>query len=282
VSLPLPPETSSLTVVQEGVVADLTRDGVAVVSFGELFPDRRAWDELAEDVGRFVAETEDILPSMSREQRVKAFGKAFLVRRYRPRLDAKGSKRISMSPNDPWMRFGTSNEVLGIVAAYRGRLVRLHDFDNWYTVPDPEAPERIASQQWHRDGWEDHLVKVFMYFSDVDEEAGPFEYIRSSAGGGKYGSLWPWQDKEVYPPQDELAAQVDEADLVSLTGPAESIVFCDTSGFHRGGFARTRPRVLSYHTYLSDEAAAHHKRKFDVDWSDDGAGLSAEARYALD
>jgi len=159
--------------------------------------------------------------------------------------------------------------------------MRLNDFDNWYTVPDPEAPDRVASQQWHRDGWDDHIVKVFTYFSDVDTEAGPLEYIRGSAAGGKYGSLWPWQEKEVYPPQDELAAAVDKRDCVSLPGAAGTIVFCDTSGFHRGGFARTKPRVLSYHTYLSDEGTARHTRKFDVDWSGNDAGLPPESLYAL-
>jgi hypothetical protein len=266
----------ALSAAQERAVEDLKRDGVALVRFADLFEDASTWDGLANDMGGFIAETEGVLPRMSREQRAKEFGKAFLVRRYR-RKDKKG--RATFDADTPWVRYGVSSEMLGIVNVYRGCRVRLHDFDNWYTVPDPEAPERIASQQWHRDGWEDHLVKVFTYFSDVDAEAGPFEYVRGSAAGGKYGSLWPWEDKEVYPPQDELEAAIDQRDCVSLTGSAGTIVFCDTSGFHRGGFARTKPRILSYHTYLSDEGAARHKRKFDVELS--GAGLAPESLYAL-
>jgi hypothetical protein len=281
-SAPSPRSELALTAVQERAVEDLRRDGVAIVSFPDLFDDASFWTELAGDIGGFVAETEGALPSMSRDDRVAAFGKAFLVRRFRARKDAKGPKRVTVSPGDPWVRLGTSGEMIGIVTTYRESMMRLHDFDNWYTVPDPDVPDRVASQRWHRDGWEDHIVKVFTYFSDVDGEAGPFEYVRGSAAGGKYGSLWPWQDKEVYPPQDELAAAIDRRDCVSLTGVAGTIVFCDTSGFHRGGFARTKPRVLSYHTYLSDEGQRRHRRKFDVDWSGDGAGLPPESRYALD
>ena len=252
------------------------------MGFADLFADSSRWTALAEDMGVFVEETESVLPSMSRDDRVAAFGKAFLVRRFRPRQDEQGKKRMTVGVSDPWVRLGTSSDMLGIVTTYRDGLMRLHDFDNWYTVPDPDVPDRVASQHWHRDGWEDHIVKVFTYFSDVDAEAGPFEYVRGSAAGGKYGSLWPWQDREVYPPQDELTAAIDERDCVSLTGGAGTIVFCDTSGFHRGGFARTKPRILSYHTYLSDEGQGRHRRKFDVDWSGDGAGLSPESRYALD
>ena len=41
-----------------------------------------------------------------------------------------------------------------------------HDVDAWYTIPDPRAGDRLASQRWHRDGWEDHIVKVFSEFVD--------------------------------------------------------------------------------------------------------------------
>ena len=151
---------------------------------------------------------------MSHDDRVAAFGKAFLVRRYRVK---KGEDRPTFGLENPWVSMGASPEFLGIVNAYRSEPMRLHDVDNWYTVPDAEAA-RSASQRWHRDGWENHIVKVFTYFNEVDEEAGPFEYVLGSAAGGRYGSLWPWEDKEVYPPQDELEAAVDPADCRSLTG----------------------------------------------------------------
>ena len=266
---------SELTAVQERAVEALRRDGVVIVPFDELFGDEARWSAAAADMAGFVDETEARLPSMSHDDRVAEFGKAFLLRRYRVK---KGEDKPRLSLANPWVSIGASPEFLGIVNAYRGEQLRLHDVDNWYTVPDAEAA-RSASQRWHRDGWEDHIVKVFTYFNDVDEEAGPFEYVLGSAEGGKYGSLWPWEDKEVYPPQDELEAALDPADCRSLTGAPGSIVFCDTSGFHRGGFARTRPRILSYHTYLSDAAQQKHRRKFDVDL--DGAELSEASVYAL-
>ena len=46
-----------LTEAQQGVLESLRRDGIAVVSFHELFGDER-WDDLQTDIGAFVDETE--------------------------------------------------------------------------------------------------------------------------------------------------------------------------------------------------------------------------------
>jgi hypothetical protein len=275
-------EPPALGDAQQRALDALRSVGVAVISFSDLFDDGAVWAELEEDMREFVVATERDLPSLSQDELKALHGKSYLIRRFRPPKGDPGGKRARLLPSNPWVRFGVSPQILDVVNAYRGHLVRLHDVDNWYTVPDPQAAERVASQRWHRDGWENHIVKVFTYFSDVDAEAGPFEYIRGSTTDGRYGSIWPWEESEVYPPQDELGAAIDEADCLSLTGPPGTIVICDTSGFHRGGFARTRPRILSYHTYLSDEAEERHKRLFRVDVSsEDAESLSSAARHAL-
>jgi hypothetical protein len=276
----LSPE-QELTDVQQRVVSALRSDGVAVVPFSELFTDAARWTELEQDMGEFVADAEHQVQTLGPEELKAAHGKSYLLRRFRKPKGSEGPKRRTLRADNLWVRLGTSPEILGVVNDYRERMMRLHDVDNWYTVPYADAEERVASQRWHRDGWENHIVKVFIYFSDVDDEAGPLEYVRSSTAGGKYGSLWPWEEEEVYVPQDEFAAAVADEDVLSLTGSAGTIIFCDTSGFHRGGFARTKPRILSYHTYISEDAQQVRKRIFTVDWQDEGAELTPAARYAL-
>ena len=65
----------------------------------------------------------------------------------------------------------------------------------------------------------------------VDEEAGPFEYIVSSAAGGRYGDLWPWgKGSPRYPPTDELERAIPSAERISATGPTGTLVVCDTRG----------------------------------------------------
>ena len=236
--------------------------------------------ELEADMRAFVDAAERELAGLSRDERRTLYGnKSFLVRRFRAR---KGEPQPSLGPSNPWVRLGVSPELIAVVNAYRDQRMRLHDVDNWYTLPEGEDAERILSQKWHRDGWENHIVKVFTYFSDVDGETGPLEYVRGSATGGKYGSLWPWEDEEVYPDQDEFSIAVDEADRMTLTGPPGTIVMCDTSGFHRGGYARSKPRIVSYLTYLSDGGNSQHRRKFTVDWTVGAEGLSPASRFALE
>ena len=95
--------------------------------------------------------------------------------------------------------------MLDIVNAYRGLWTKLLAIDNVYTVPFPGSEERVGAQKWHRDPEDLHVVKVYLYFSDVYDEAGPFEYIQGSAKGGPYGDVWPWTVRGgTYPPAGEL------------------------------------------------------------------------------
>ena len=276
------PSEPDLSEAQERILDGLRHDGVAVSTFNEIVDDAALWSELEQDIAGFVDETERILPTLSPAEIAAAFEKSFLVRRLRKRKDDRKARMALLGPSDPWVRMGVSSSVLGIVNAYRGAMMRLVDLDNWYTIPSADADARIASQQWHRDPWEDHILKVFTYFSNVDTGAGPFEYVRGSAPGGKYGSLWPWEENGIYPPPDEFAQAIDGRDCVSLTGPPGTMIFCNTAGFHRGGFALTTPRVLCYHTYISAAAQERHPRKFEVDWSGAADDLPAESRYALE
>jgi Phytanoyl-CoA dioxygenase (PhyH) len=256
--------------VQQRVLDTLRRDGIVLVSFEELFDDESLWQALSDDIGAFARETEQQLD----EPRKAVKGKSFIARRY------LGSKETPVFDLDnPWLRLGLFDRLLDVVNAYRGEPVHLIDFDNWYTIPDPTAETRVKSQQWHRDPWDEHITKVFVYFSDVDEDAGPFEYVPQSAPGEQYGDLWPWQPEGVYPPQDEFEATIPSTEWLSATGPAGTVIICDTSGFHRGGWARLRPRILSTQTYVGSTSAK--RPRFELGASAENGGLSPAACAAL-
>jgi len=266
-----------LTPAQTAVLETLRRDGIAIVPFAELVGDDALWGRLADDVDRFVE---------SAKERVRADLAAptekddYLIRRYRAgkaAADAPGED-ARFAADSPWLSLAVDSGLLDIVNAYRGRATKVVDIDQWYTVPFQADHDRVASQRWHRDPEDQHVVKVFVYFSDVDAGAGPFQYVRGSAEGGRYGDLWPWGETDWYPPQDEFEAKIPADERVTATGPTGTVIICDTSGFHRGGFAETSPRVLGYHTYVSP--TSDQRRKFTVDWSGTD-GLTERARYAL-
>jgi hypothetical protein len=267
-------EAPTLNAAQQQVADSLRQDGIAVVSFRDLF-DEATWAELLTDSAPFVAETEEQARNAGPAPAKKH---DFIVRRFLRK--EKDAPKARLSLDNPWLRVGASETMLDIINTYRGHWTRLHYVDNWYTVPFSGADKRIASQRWHRDPEEEHIVKVFLYLSDIDEEAGPFEYIRSSATGGRYGDFWPWADGERHPPEDELNQTVAAEDRLTLTGPAGTMIFCDTGGFHRGGFARTKPRILATWSYVSPTTGKGHR--FEVDFGGREADLPARVLSALD
>jgi hypothetical protein len=254
------------------IVETLRHDGVAVVPFQELF-DERAWAELQADVAPFIRETEEVV----RHAGDRLQQKKYLMRRFwSKKQEAKHRFRL----DDPWLRLFASQTMLEIVNTYRDQWTKLYYVDNWFTVPFINSTERLASQRWHRDPEDEHVVKAFLYLVDVNEGAGPFEYIRGSSRGGRYGDLWPWKTGELYPPQDELVEAVAPDDRLALTGPAGTLVFADTGGFHRGGYSRTTARVLATCTYVSSSSLKD--RRFEVELDGHEAELPAEVRFALD
>ena len=265
------------TPVQQRVFGELRSTGISIVPFAELVDDDDLWSQLKVDMDEFIAGAEHELEHGGGAKRKKDF----LIRKY-----PRGKKKLPIEPailasDGAWLRYAAGDALLGIVNAYRGAQVKLVDFDQWYTVPVGDDAERVASQEWHRDPEDQHVVKVFLYFSEVDGDAGPFEYVQHSAEGFEYGSLWPWGESERYPPTEELEAAIPASERVRATGPVGTLVICDTSGFHRGGYARTKPRILSTHTYVNKKITAERpeRRKFTVDWSD--GELSEASRFAL-
>ena len=267
-----PPE---LTAAEQRVLDLLRGEGMAIVPFDELFQDDALWLELRAEMDEFAERA-----AREADQGGPGGKKDFLIRRF-----PRGKSKLPIEPavlatDSPWLRYAAGGPLLNVVNTFRGTKTKLVDFDQWYTIPVGDDGERHASQQWHRDPEDQHVVKVFLYFSDVDKEAGPFEYVRQSAAGGKYGDLWPWGETERYPPAEELEQRIPASDRLLATGPAGTLVICDTSGFHRGGYARSKPRILATQTYVDRKVTPENRRrKFEVDWREDT--LSDQARFAL-
>jgi hypothetical protein len=259
--------------VQQGIVDRLHDEGYATLPLSEL--DEGVWEELEADAARFVAETEAGLASEhegGESSLRRRAGKEFLVRKY-----AWG---VQLGLDDPWLRLGTNPRLLDLANAYLGMWSKLEYVDVWYTPP-AAADERRSSQRWHRDFNDRHLLKAFVYLVDVDEETGPFEYVPRSAPGGELERLWPWRPLgDNYPPENELEQRIDGR-AVTFTAPKGTIIFCNTSGFHRGGFARANPRVLATFTWDSPASLKALSERNYTYASNNGGALSPAQAFAL-
>jgi ectoine hydroxylase-related dioxygenase (phytanoyl-CoA dioxygenase family) len=268
-------EPPQLNAVQAGIVERLRTDGYAVLPFSEVAPDPGVWNELETNADQFRADTE---AELAREAEGKESnlrrrpGKEFVVRKY-----AYG---VRLGFDDPWLRLGASARLVDIANAYLGLWSKLEYVDVWYTPPAAQQ-DRRSSQRWHRDFNDRHLLKAFIYLVDVDEETGPFEYVPRSAAGGDFDEQWPWRPLgENYPPEDELMQRIADR-AVTFTAPKGTLIFCNTSGFHRGGFARSKPRMLATFTWASPAALkALSERNFSL-VAENGATLAPASRFAL-
>jgi ectoine hydroxylase-related dioxygenase (phytanoyl-CoA dioxygenase family) len=268
-------EPPPLDPVQTGIVDELRREGYAVVPFSELVNDPGEWAQLDAEATRFITETKAEL-SREREGQESGLrrrpGKEFVVRKY--------AYDVQLGLDDPWLRLGLNKRLLDIANTYLGMWTKLEYIDVWYTPPADES-ERKSSQRWHRDFNDRHLLKAFLYLVDVDEETGPFEYVPRSAPGSELDHLWPWRPLgDNYPPDDELAAKI-EGKSVSFVAPKGTVIFCNTSGFHRGGFASGKPRALATVTYSSPASLASLTERNYEFGSDAANGLGPEQQFAL-
>jgi hypothetical protein len=265
----------ALDEVQRGVVDRLRQDGYASLALSELLPDIETWRGLEADADRFVAETEAGLAAEAQgggSDLRRRPGKEFVVRKY-----AYG---VELGLDDPWLRLGLNPRLLDVANAYLEMWSKLEYVDVWYTPP-VHGPDRESSQRWHRDFNDRHLLKAFVYLVDVDEETGPFEYVPRSAPGGELETLWPWRPLgENYPPQEEFAQQIDGR-AVTFTAPKGTIIFCNTCGFHRGGFASSKARVLATFTWDSPASLKALSERNYTFVRRNGATLEPQQTYAL-
>jgi hypothetical protein len=257
---------------QRSILADVKEQGFAVRSFHELVDDAEQWRAIEEQRDRFVASTEADLAAGGEHVRVRP-GKEFVVR-----LQSYG---VELGAADPWFRVVSSQRLLDLANTYLEMWSKLEYVDVWYSVPQPAAAERISSQRWHRDYNDKHLLKVFLYLVDVDEEMGPFQYVAGSQPGGPYADAWGWQPLgQHYPTEEELEGRVPASAVQTFTGPAGTLLFCNTAGFHRGGFSTTRPRVLATATYSSPASLASLTVR-SYEYSGTLDELDPAARFAL-
>jgi hypothetical protein len=234
---------------QRRILEALDGDGYAVIPFTELVPDAELRESVLAQGEAFIADSErglaDEAEGAAATLRRRA-GKEFVVRAY-------SFEGVTLDPaRDAWFSVCASRRLLDIANSYLRMWAKLSYVDMWYTAPQPAGVERAASQLWHRDFDDKHLLKAFLYLVDVDSSAGPFEYVGASQAGGKYGDAWQWGPMRTGRVTEEDVQKHVPADAIkTFVAPRGTVILCNTSGLHRGGFATERPRALATATYCS-------------------------------
>ncbi len=286
----------TLTAGQRELVESLTTKGVAAASLGQAGIEFGDWSALQEKIGEFARLSTDRITAATASYSDKLdlgsleHNRERFRRFFRDKSEAKlddyilkmNPENSVLSSSHPLLTIGLSTPVLRVVSSYMNLWPKLIYADAWYSIPiDPG--KRIGSQQWHRDPEDKQMVKVYLYFSEIDEGAGAMEYIvgTSNALGGHGMKIGEWKaaGANLYPSAELVEQSFSAAQHFYCRGPVGTLLFCDTTGLHRGGISRSRPRVVATWTFVTP--ASRYQRRFTVR-PVEGELLTEEARFALD
>jgi hypothetical protein len=219
------------------VLAELNRAGVAITSAERLLGPDSHYQELKEAVNRLEQDlAQRLAASRARADNSVIGEKTFLAELL--------GRRPVLEPENIYARFAIQQGILQIANAYFGMYTRLRYYNIWHTFPT-KTPAR-ESQLWHHDREDHYILKVFVHFSDIDEGAGPFTYARGSHLKGTLRRAPEYSvEGGVKRSNDQQMAEVVEPERwFRGVGPIGTIIFADTRGYHKGGHARERDRVM--------------------------------------
>jgi hypothetical protein len=271
---------SYLNDAQRRVVRDLLACGIAFVQWDDLGVDASEWKRLAA-LADSLAQSTQVVRAISEysdvSSRTTTPNDAYLVKLY--------PEKPTLESSNPLLTVGVAPPVLDTVNTYLDLWSKLIYTDIWHSIP-VDVGRRIGSQRWHRDPEDRRMIKVYSYFRDVGEGAGPLEYLPGSCvtGTGQYRQLWPWKPRGGRYPGDREVEQTIPRSAFSLSvGTSGTFIFCDTNGLHRGGIATTGVRLVATWTFVTPASVPIlSPRRFVVDpTARPSERLSPAATFAL-
>ena len=145
----------------------------------------------------------------------------------------------------------------------------------WLNFPtDSESKE---TQLWHRDSDDLVNLKVFIYLNDVNQNNGPFCFIRKTH---PFGSLHikPQLNENGRVSDEEMNKCVLKKDRLHCLGPEGTIIFADTCGYHKGLKPLQGHRLLLMIQYTSGRPRTGKTMRIK---NIENATLSVEQKFAL-
>jgi hypothetical protein len=262
--------------IQQNVIDELRRQGICIIHFDDLFPAGR-FQELRELAETYVRQpsTQQIIETIRKDaRRDTVSGKDYMITLL--------GDTPTLHRNDTFLEFSLAQEILAIVCGYLNMFTRLVYINLWLNVPTGR-PE-TASQRWHRDPEDRKQVKLYLYLRNVSEQNGAFCYLRETHYTGRFGGIYRQKiNAGNYPQDGSLDGRIPGHLYQVCTGRAGTLVFCDTSGFHKGGHVVEGQRLLFNSMYTSNASAPVMTRyKYYSIASFKGGRFSEPAEYAID
>lgn len=216
--------------IRKKILSDLRQNGIAFSTIDEFFPQIDFLDQMKAWIDR---NNKNLVYKEKKEFLMSYHGNADSI--------------LDLDSNNPFINFYLSVPILRIVCDYLGYIPQLNYLTIEKTLVMKESSP-VHSQKWHRDPEEQKMIKVFIYLNDVNENNGPFFYINGSqpSSKSKFRNIAPqYLPKGSYPDEVKVMEAIQPEAIVCAKGKVGTLIFCDTAGLHRGGFAVDGERIMS-------------------------------------
>jgi hypothetical protein len=193
------------------------------------------------------------------------------------------------------LELANSAALLDIAELYLGCVPTLYSLNAWWSFPVGSGPARY-SQSFHRDRDDFRFCVLFVYLTDVDQEAGPHVYIRRThrrdliekrlsdvreLAPALTDDEWRRMDAQVLSAtegygSDRFLQTVFGEHSDVIVGQAGSAILADTYGFHKGVPPKAKPRLMfwaRYGTYANFSPPTQR-----IPWSIAAGRLPSDAR----
>ena len=221
------------------VVQELNQKGIATTSVSQLLGTDSCYSELQ----AVIAEEETQLAEHLAQARRKASEQQ--TGRQKPYLFELLGQHPVLDKQSVFARFALQQPIVDVANAYFGMYVRLRYYNVWYNFPTDAEPSQ--SQLWHRDPEDRYILKVFVCLTPVDDDNGPFTYAAGTHAKGPIRGRPAFSHMDGQTPRTndlQMKEFVPPSHWVKGVGPAGTMFIADTRGYHKGGLARKRDRLL--------------------------------------
>lgn len=229
----------------DAIVRGLREDGYAVAP-------TRLPAEIVEGLRRFA----EVTPGTPTD----ANGKSGSLRVYdrADRSIAKFHFDPSTLANQPDVqKLAADAGFLDIAQRYLGCLPVLDSITMWWSTPHLERPADEVAQTFHIDYDRLRWLKIFIYLTDVASDSGPHVFVRHSHLREARRANLIGRGYVRLPDEDVLRVYRPD-EVVEIVGPAGTVLFEDTSGFHKGRMPEKRERLILEYQFSSNLFGANY------------------------
>lgn len=147
-------------------------------------------------------------------------------------IDVINCPHILALANDP--------HILASIESLFGCKPTISNLSLWWSLPGHKDPEH--AELFHRDVDDWKFIKLFIYLTDVDENAGPHVFVKGSQAENRLMPIRRYDDKEVI---DNFGKE----NVMYLEGVSGTAFLENTFGLHKGQLPKEKKRLLLQFQY---------------------------------